>query len=507
MRIAPVGPISSVLQALALAAVEGALADNTTLLAATAGAPSTSPDAPQAPAVRQAPPPPADPARAAVDQAKASAAAAQTSLAPMFADIAAVLNAPTTPPQLRTALANVLALRTPIGATFSGPQLQQAVAQSGVMLEAKLAAGLAPGRDLKAALLNLASTLQSLPLQPAAAMTGAPRPLAQHAGMLTPDAQAVEVPRAGIPAADGDPLPAEPLLPAPRRDGGAISQRPQDSNPPVPRAGGVAPPTPTEGVSQRVDTRPSPPIREGASSPPRAGEAPPRPAAEAERPQLQTRPTPPVRDGAVSPHRADAYSPLAARAGEGASRLAAEVGPHRTEARPPPPVRDGALNPQRAEVSSLPAARAGEVAPRLIADVEHAVARQVLHQIASLPQGPDGPAWMFELPFLTPQGAMLAQFAIHRDDAGQGAAHKGGPTWRARFAMEIDPLGPVHVDLRMGGGQRSHVTLWAGEAVLERMAPESDLLGRALDADVSLRPGAPNEGAPATPGQFVNRRS
>ena len=117
MRIAQVAPISSALQAQALAAVEGVLVDNVALLAATASSSSTASDAPPTPAVRQAPPPPADPARAAVDQAKASAAAAQTSLAPMFADIAAALNAPSTPPQLRTALANVLALRTPIGAT------------------------------------------------------------------------------------------------------------------------------------------------------------------------------------------------------------------------------------------------------------------------------------------------------------------------------------------------------------------------------------------------------
>ncbi len=379
MRISPVGPISSAIQAQALAAVEGSLVagltDNASIAIAAARSQSATPDAPQAPPVKAAPPPPPDPARVAVDQAKASAAAAQTSLAPMFADLAAALNAPTTPPQLRTALANVLALRTPVGATFTGAQLQQAVAQSGVMLEAKLAAGLAPGRDLQAALLNLLSGLRTLPPRPAAAINVALQPLAQNAGVLTEDA------------------------------------------------------------------KPS------------------------------------------------------------------EVEPHRVETRPPPPRRDGALNPQRAEVSSLPAARAGEIAPRLAADVEHAVARQVLHQIASMPQGPDGPAWMFELPFLTPQGATLAQFAIHRDDAGSGAAHEGGPVWRARFAMEVDPLGPVHVDLRMGGGQRSHVTLWAGETGRARMSPESELLGRTLDAEVALRPGAPNEGPPAAPGQFVDRRS
>lgn len=376
MRIAPVGPVSSAIHTQALAAVEGALiaglTDNAAIATAAARAQAAAPDAASS-TPAQPSPPPADPARVAVDQAKASAAAKQTSLAPMFADLAAALNAPTTPPQLRVALANVLSLRIPVGAAFTGPQLHQAVSQSGLMLEAKLAAGLAPGRDLKAALLNLAGALRDLP--PAPAMTAAPQPLAQHAG-----------------------------------------KAPEALQPP--------------GVEA-----------------------------------------------------------------------------HRVETRPPPPFRDAALNPQRAEVSSLPAVRAGDVAPRLAADVEHAVARQVLHQIASLPQGPDGPTWMFELPFLTPQGAMVAQFAIHRDDAGQGTAPEHGPTWRARFAMEVDPLGPVHVDLRMGGGQRSHVTLWAGAAGVAKMAPGVDLLGRTLDADVALRPGAPTEGAAATPGQFVDRRS
>lgn len=389
MRIAPISPISAAIQAQALAAVEGALTagltDNAAIEAAAkvhlgAQAAQTAlvadtPDTPPSPSA------PVDPARAAVDQAKGAAAASQASLAPMFADMAAALNAPSTPPQLRTALANVLSLRTPVGANFTGPQLQQAVAQSGVMLEAKLAAGTPPGRDLKAALLTLLQTLKALPAPPPSAAPAAPiRPLAQHAGL--------------------DPTTAEP------------------------------PPT--------------------------------------------------VPD------------------------------PIHSAARPPPPLRDAPLRPQPAETSALPLMREGEVAPRLAAEVEHAVARQVLHQIASLPQGPDGPAWMFELPLLTPQGATLAQFAIQRDDregGGGASAEEGGPAWRARFALDVDPLGPVQVDLRLGGAHRSHVTLWGGETAMTQLAQDSEMLGRLLDADVALRPGQPAEGPPAAPGQFVDRTS
>jgi hypothetical protein len=389
MRIAPVSPLSAAIQVQALAAVEGALTAGLTDNApveAVAGARLRSQgagqtvvaDAPDTP-VSAPPPPPADPAGIAVAQARSSAAVAQAGLAPMFADIAAALNAPATPPQLRAALANVLSLRTPIGADFSGPQLQQAVSQSGLMLEAKLAAGVAPGRDLKAALLTLAGALGKL-APPAAAQTAAQtpvQPLAQHAG-----------------------------------------RAPEAAAPPL-----------------------------------------------------------------VQPEA------------------------NRAVNRPPPPFRDAALNPQRPEISNLPAVRSAEVAPRLAADVEQAVARQVLHQIASLPQGHDGPGWMFELPFLTAQGVTLAQFAIQRDEQGRGATPEGGPVWRARFAMEVDPLGPVHVDLRMGGAMRSHVTLWAGKAGLAQLTPEADLLGRTLDADVAIRPGAPSEAATPTPGRFVDRTS
>jgi hypothetical protein len=369
MRISPVSSIAAAIQTQALAAVEGALVagltDNASIVAAVDGA-----EAHGDPPHPGPQPPPSDPARAAVDQARASAAASQSGLALMFADLAAALNARTTPPQLRTALANVLALRTPIGADFTGPQLHRAVSQSGLLLEAKLAAGAAPGRDLKASLLTLLRGLRNLPPPPVT--TEMVQPLAEHAG----------------------------------------------SQPEIRK--------------QQFD-------------------------------QIRLR--------------------------------------------PPPPFREAALTAQRPEVSSLPAAHQSEVALRLTADVEQAVARQVLHQIASLPQGHDGPAWMFELPFLTPQGAMLAQFAIQRDEQGRGAAPQGGPTWRARFAMEVDPIGPVHVDLHMSGAGRSHVTIWAGEEGLARLAPDTDLLGRTLDADVALRPGAPAEAAPAAPGQFVDRTS
>ena len=240
MRIAPISPISAAIQAQALAAVEGALTagltDNAAIEAAAkvhlgAQAAQTAlvadtPDTPPSPSA------PVDPARAAVDQAKGAAAASQASLAPMFADMAAALNAPSTPPQLRTALANVLSLRTPVGANFTGPQLQQAVAQSGVMLEAKLAAGTPPGRDLKAALLTLLQTLKALPAPPPSAAPAAPiRPLAQHAGLDPTTAE----PPPTVP----DPIHSAARPPPPLRDAPLRPQPAETSALPLMREGAV----------------------------------------------------------------------------------------------------------------------------------------------------------------------------------------------------------------------------------------------------------------------------
>ncbi|WP_146619028.1 flagellar hook-length control protein FliK, partial [Rhodoplanes elegans] len=67
---------------------------------------------------------------------------------------------------------------------------------------------------------------------------------------------------------------------------------------------------------------------------------------------------------------------------------------------------------------------------------------------------------MFEIPFVTPQGTTVAQFEISRDAKGQGAAEKVAPAWRARFAVEIEPVGLVHAQVTVTG-ERAGVTLWA----------------------------------------------
>jgi hypothetical protein len=103
----------------------------------------------------------------------------------------------------------------------------------------------------------------------------------------------------------------------------------------------------------------------------------------------------------------------------------------------------------------------------LLSETNGAIARQTLLQAASLPDhaapsphgDTSGPRWLFEVPFATPQGTAVAQFEIARD--GRNAPAEGiKPAWRARFSLDVEPIGPVHAQVALTGA-RATVTLWA----------------------------------------------
>lgn len=177
--------------------------------------------------------------------------------------------------------------------------------------------------------------------------------------------------------------------------------------------------------------------------------------------------------------------------------------PRTAPATVPPPLSDGALTAQPPAAATFPKdAEPLVIAQHLRGEVEQTLARQTLHQLASLPDG-SAVRWMFELPFATPQGAAIAQFEIERDDTG-GAEQDGGETWRARFSIDLEPLGPIHVSLR-AQGERTAVTVWAErEASYERLRGEGETLAQALAAEVVFHPGAPPSAAPP-PGQFIDQ--
>mgnify|MGYP001554826328 CR=1 FL=1 len=169
----------------------------------------------------------------------------------------------------------------------------------------------------------------------------------------------------------------------------------------------------------------------------------------------------------------------------------------------PPPVREAGLTPQAAARPTVSAQdQAPVIVQHLAREVDQAVARQTLHQLASLPDG-QAPSWLFELPVATPQGAAVAQFEIDRDGRQSGATD-GSQAWRVRFSLDIEPLGPVHVHLRLDG-ERTGVTVWAERAEgLERLRGLGSELSRALPAEVIFHPGSPRRPLPEN-GQFVDR--
>lgn len=187
---------------------------------------------------------------------------------------------------------------------------------------------------------------------------------------------------------------------------------------------------------------------------------------------------------------------------------------------PPPPFRHGPLAAQPPVAASLSqSSEPHAIAQRLLTQTDAALARQELMQAASLPpQRPADPAeppgrghWMFEIAFATPQGSAVAPFEIDRDGAGTGDGAAAGPGWRARFALDIEPFGPVQAEVALSGG-RAGVRLWAErpEAAL-RLRERQDLLLAALAAadyapELSVAAGAPPRAA-APAGQFMDRSS
>src|SRR5262249_45639189 len=160
------------------------------------------------------------------------------------------------------------------------------------------------------------------------------------------------------------------------------------------------------------------------------------------------------------------------------------------------------------------------IGTRLLAGTDAALARQTLLQAASLPEGTDpsrrdaaAQRWTFEIPFATPNGTAGAQFQISR--AGRPtAADAPKPTWRARFSLDVEPIGPVHAQIALTAG-RTAVTMWAERAEsAARLREDAPLLADALvqaevgPSDVLVRDGEPpRRPQAAAAGRFLDRAS
>lgn len=312
-----------------------------------------------------------------------SAATLQGGLGLLMADLTAAVQSPATPAPVQVAAAQVLAQQIPLDPPPSAADLKQAVAQSGLFLEAQLAqpdAQAAPS-DLKSALLNLSKALQSW----------------------------------------------------------------------------------SEDVAAQ------PPSGAPTTAPP----------------------------------------PTAA-----ATTLAAQA-----QAPPAPPYKGGPVRGQAPATASLPAdAPAEAIALRLRQDTTAALSRQTLMQAASAPDAPadkaqpQAPAhWLFEIPLATPQGPAVAQFEIDRDGGRASDDDEADSrVWRARFSLDVTPMGPVHARIALHGGA-ARVTLWAEDAetaakLTAHQGELSDaLLADRLEPQVQVVSGAPAAPAPPPSGRLMDR--
>lgn len=192
--------------------------------------------------------------------------------------------------------------------------------------------------------------------------------------------------------------------------------------------------------------------------------------------------------------------------------------PERPSLGVPPPYRGAPTTAQpvvAATIADWPAPKAAE---HLLVLTEGALARQTLLQAASIPERsetqsePAAPRWVLEIPIVAAQGTSIAQCEIGRD----GRPQDGGdqvPLWRARFSVDVEPIGPVHVQIALLG-QRAAVTLWAertdtaGE-MRARTALLTDALQRVeLESDIHIRTGAPRAPQSAQPaGRFLDQAS
>ncbi len=106
--------------------------------------------------------PPDQPTVSALDAAVQAAVGAQGGVAALLADLEAALQSGGLPPAVQAAAEQVLDAQLPLDEAPTAESLQQAIAQSGLFLEADLAQTGAPtDGDLKAALLTLGQALEA----------------------------------------------------------------------------------------------------------------------------------------------------------------------------------------------------------------------------------------------------------------------------------------------------------------------------------------------------------
>lgn len=427
----------------------------------------------------------------AISAAAQAAATRQGSLSPLYANLLVAAGAGTLPPHVRQVLDRLLAMRVGLDPNLTGNDIKTALRNSGLFLEASLASGLKTGQpaasantqlpDMKAVLLVLREALSVVVGDGSHGVPPVVRAGSQHAQQTAPpmastapplspdiDAQDVYLPQVRLAVTDDPETLASQIL------------LPRGSDPGLRAAVTGAALNALQEVLQNKGIN-------GLGAEPGQGGDP-----EA---------APPLRTGPASGFTEN------------------NVFVVRTST--PPPPFGGAL--PTAQPVALPglssAAPPEEIARRLLDDTDAAISRQMLLQIASLPDRVDTagarldqitPRWNFEIPFVVPAGTAIAQFEISRDAADHNT-QTAMRVWRARFSVDVEPAGPVHALVSLAGDATT-VRLWAERpSTVSRLRAGALQLTQALSraelqpGDIIIGEGAPPQPSPAPAGHFLDR--
>jgi len=434
------------------------------------------------------------PEAVAVSQAALGAVTKQASLSTLFANLGAATSLENLPPKLQQAIEQVLAQRPPLDAKLTGGELKTAFQNSGLFLEASLAKGTPSSGaipDMKAALVVLKQALTTaLATEAGGKLTGA--------ALTTPQAtpaqpQAVAMPMttaAQVQAAAATLVPAM-LTKAAVKD--EVAQSPASA-------------APDEGAEPYIRPQVAAATAKSAAAMLNSGTQ----QSSAKIAEMIAKLLP---DASVLLQQASA-----AKGQPGAPYVDAQA--LRSQL-PPPPLRGALPTPQAmAQPTLAPNAPLGETAQHLLADTDAAIARQILHQVASLPDRVDAavaqrldqatPRWSFEIPFAMPHGTAIAQFDISRDGGQGGEAESGKKVWCARFSLDVEPTGPIHAVISLTG-EKTSVRMWAERpATAQQLKAGAGELSQALiraklqPGDIVVREGAPQQAAPASAGHFLD---
>lgn len=452
--------------------------------------------------------PPLDPLMAALSQALSAAAARQNGLAPLFANLAALIGRSDLPEAVRNAAQTLLNLRLS-GTAIEGGTLRQAIGRSGLFVEAVQASGLTPVTNIKSALQHMRAVLQGL-------LDAGTAPVAANPAALPATAQGATAP--GATAALPAPAAAAVAEPGVRQAAMAmLSETEAMLAPPMasaagPRADGMTP------LSDNLDMLLAQPhlpaaVRNAAQAllGLRFAAVPQLPSASSALPLGVLLPDAAMADAAVRMATQNLRDALKGFLGVDSAPPEGRTAPL------PPPFRGALPVAQPPMQATIAGASLRDAATTVLAQTDAAIARHVMLQIASLPasQQPSHPPddhsvrLVFDIPLATPQGTMIVQVQVERD-APQREAQ--APVLSVRFAVDIEPIGPVRARVAHIGGKTS-VTMVA-EKPASATALQQDIGSlRAALAQAALEPGDlhclshDQTRVTAPQGQFVNRAS